>query len=37
MADSPQKAKLLKKQVLERVRREPVSSSRLVQAWLRED
>jgi len=37
LGEVPQKAKLLKKQVLDRVKREPVSSSRLVQAWLRED
>jgi len=36
LGDAPQKTKLLKKQVLERVKREPVSSSRLVQSWLRE-
>jgi len=37
LGEGPQKAKLLKKQVLEKVKREPVISSRLVQAWLRED
>jgi len=37
LGDAPQKAKLLKKQVLERVKREPASSSRLVQSWLREE
>jgi flagellar M-ring protein FliF len=36
LGDAPQKAKLLKQQVLERVKREPASSSRLVQSWLRE-
>ena len=33
----PQQAQLLKQQVLEKVRHEPQSSSRLVQAWLREE
>jgi flagellar M-ring protein FliF len=33
----PQKAQMLKQQVLEKVKHEPQSSSRLVQAWLREE
>ena len=37
LGDAPQKAKLLKKQILEQVKREPASSTRLVQAWLHED
>jgi len=37
LGQGPQKAKLLKKQVLEKVKHEPQSSSRLVQAWLREE
>ena len=37
LGDAPSKARLLKKQVLERVKREPASSSRLVQSWLREE
>jgi flagellar M-ring protein FliF len=37
LGEAPQKAKLLKKQVLEKVQREPAPSSRLVQAWLREE
>jgi flagellar M-ring protein FliF len=37
LGEAPQKAKLLKKQVLDKVKHEPQSSSRLVQAWLREE
>jgi len=37
LGESGQKAKLLKKQVLDKVNREPQSSSRLVQAWLHEE
>jgi flagellar M-ring protein FliF len=37
LIEAQQKAKQLKKQVLDKVRHEPVPSSRLVQAWLRED
>jgi flagellar M-ring protein FliF len=37
LGEAPQKAKLLKQQVLEKVKHEPKSSSRLVQAWLREE
>jgi flagellar M-ring protein FliF len=37
LGDASQKAKLLKQQVLEKVKREPAPSSRLVQAWLREE
>ena len=37
LGEAPQKAKLLKKQVLDKVRHEPQSSSQLVKAWLREE
>ena len=37
LGEAPQKARLLKKQVLDKVKHEPQSSSRLVQAWLREE
>jgi len=37
LGEAAQKAKLLKKQVLDKVKHEPQSSSRLVQAWLREE
>lgn len=37
LGEAPKKAKMLKKQVLDRVKHEPQSSSRLVQAWLHEE
>ncbi len=37
LAVPPEKAKLLKKQVLDKVKHEPQSSSQLVRTWLREE
>ena len=37
LIQAQEKTKQLKKQILEKVRHEPVPSSRLVQAWLREE
>ena len=37
LGEAPQTAKLLKKQVLDKVKHEPQSSSQLVRTWLREE